>query len=256
LVRIALFSDIHGNPIALDAVLRDIEDQGGVDEYWVLGDIVAIGHDPAAVVERLMVLPRIRGLAGNTERYVLTGRLPVGRSVVASDPSRLHDFAVAARSFAWTEGHLAGRGLLGWVAALPTELRAVLPDGTRLLAVHATPRRDDGEGLRARHSDAELSKELDGCGADLVTAGHTHRPFTRTISGIQVVNLGSVSNPVTDDTRASYFILGAEPSGYELIHRWVELPIQEIVAAIDQSHFPGRVWLRGHWEGKVADRFA
>ena len=38
-----LQSDIHGNPIALDAVLADIQDQGGVDSCWVLGDIVAIG---------------------------------------------------------------------------------------------------------------------------------------------------------------------------------------------------------------------
>ena len=46
-------SDIHGNPIALDAVLADIEATGGVDEHWVLGDIVALGHDPVGVLERL-----------------------------------------------------------------------------------------------------------------------------------------------------------------------------------------------------------
>jgi hypothetical protein len=37
-MRIALLSDIHGNPLALDAVLADIEAPGGVDMYWVLGD--------------------------------------------------------------------------------------------------------------------------------------------------------------------------------------------------------------------------
>src|SRR5690242_6318503 len=37
-MRMALLSDIHGNPIALDAVLKDIAAQGGVDSYWILGD--------------------------------------------------------------------------------------------------------------------------------------------------------------------------------------------------------------------------
>ena len=46
-MRLALLSDVHGNPIALDAVLKDIAAQGGADRYWVLGDLVAIGYDPA-----------------------------------------------------------------------------------------------------------------------------------------------------------------------------------------------------------------
>ena len=41
-MRVALLSDIHGNSIALDAVLADIEHAGGVDEYWALGDLVAL----------------------------------------------------------------------------------------------------------------------------------------------------------------------------------------------------------------------
>lgn len=56
-MRIALFSDIYGNAIALDAVLAAIARQGGVDEYWVLGDLVAVGPQPIQVLERLTALP-------------------------------------------------------------------------------------------------------------------------------------------------------------------------------------------------------
>ena len=56
-MRVAVLSDIHGNSIALDAVLEDIEDRGGVDEYWLLGDYVAIGPDPVGVIRRLLALP-------------------------------------------------------------------------------------------------------------------------------------------------------------------------------------------------------
>jgi len=37
-MRIALLADIHGNSLALEAVLKDIETRGGVDGYWILGD--------------------------------------------------------------------------------------------------------------------------------------------------------------------------------------------------------------------------
>ena len=40
--EIALLSDIHGNTTALEAVLADAR-QLGVDEYWLLGDILMPG---------------------------------------------------------------------------------------------------------------------------------------------------------------------------------------------------------------------
>ena len=43
--RLALVSDVHGNVVALDAVLTDLSDQAPVDEIWALGDLVAIGPD-------------------------------------------------------------------------------------------------------------------------------------------------------------------------------------------------------------------
>ena len=49
-MRIALLSDIHGNAHALDAVLEDAACTGA-ELVWVLGDLVAIGPDPVAVLE-------------------------------------------------------------------------------------------------------------------------------------------------------------------------------------------------------------
>ena len=75
-MRIALLSDIHGNPIALDAVLRDIAEQGGINRILVLGDLVALGHDPVGVLERLKQLPNVYCTRGNTDRYVTTDNFP------------------------------------------------------------------------------------------------------------------------------------------------------------------------------------
>ncbi len=57
-MKIALLADIHGNDIALEQVLLDIDQQDGVDAYWVLGDLVAIGISPVAVLGRLHTAQR------------------------------------------------------------------------------------------------------------------------------------------------------------------------------------------------------
>ena len=56
-MRLAILSDIHGNSLALDAVLADIQSQGEVDEYWVLGDFSALGYDPVTPLETISALP-------------------------------------------------------------------------------------------------------------------------------------------------------------------------------------------------------
>jgi len=71
-MRIALLSDIHGNSLALDAVLADIATVG-VDGYWILGDIVALGPDPVGVLQRLSTLQNCYFIRGNTDRYLVTG---------------------------------------------------------------------------------------------------------------------------------------------------------------------------------------
>jgi len=76
MTTIALLSDIHGNPIALDAVLEDIQQQGGADQYWILGDLAAIGHDPVGTLEKLARLPNATFVRGNTDRYLVTGERP------------------------------------------------------------------------------------------------------------------------------------------------------------------------------------
>ena len=76
-MRVAILSDEHGNSITLDAVLADVAARGGADRFLVLGDLVAIGHDPIGVLERLTALPDVRFVQGNTDRFVVTGQRPV-----------------------------------------------------------------------------------------------------------------------------------------------------------------------------------
>ncbi len=45
-MRYAIISDIHSNLAAFQAVLHDIDERGGVERIWCLGDIVGYGPDP------------------------------------------------------------------------------------------------------------------------------------------------------------------------------------------------------------------
>ncbi len=250
-MRIALLSDIHGNAIALDAVLADIQAFGGVDAYWVLGDLVAIGPHPVEVLERLSKLPNASFVRGNTDRYTVTGDRPSPTTEqVRADLSLLPVLVDVAHSFAWTQGAITSAGWLSWLDGLPLERRLVLPDGARLLGVHASPGRDGGHGVNPALSGAELESLVDGCGADVVCVGHTHWAMNVKVGRVRLVNLGSVSNPCPPDLRASYVVLSANDSCHSLWHRRVDYDRDAVIADVTRIKHPAGDYIIGLMRGQ------
>ena len=123
-MRLVILSDIHGNPIALDAVQADIQSQEEVDAYWVLGDFAALGYDPVTPLEKITALPHASFTRGNTDRYVVTGDLPVQPEKALEDPALLPEVIEAVRSFSWTRGYLSAAG---WLAARRTWSSSGIP---------------------------------------------------------------------------------------------------------------------------------
>jgi predicted phosphodiesterase len=73
--------------------------------------------------------------------------------------------------------------------------RLRLPDGTRVLGVHASPPADDGPGIGPDIPDGQLSRLLAGCAADVVIGGHTHLVTDRLVGRIRALNPGSTGIP-------------------------------------------------------------
>lgn len=255
-MRIALLSDIHGNCIALEAVLSDIEQRGGADAVWILGDLVAIGHDPVGVLECLSALPNVRCARGNTDRYVCTGeRPPPTLDQVWEDPESLLVLLEVEGTFSWTQGAITQGGWLEWLERLPLELREILPDGTHCLGVHAAPGTDDGPGVHPGMSETDLRTLLDHCQADLILVGHTHWPMVCRAAGRHVVNVGSVSNPLPPDLRAGYAVLHADESGYDLHYRRVDYDRDAVIAALKRLRLPGAGFVVKHMCGQVRPHY-
>jgi predicted phosphodiesterase len=251
-MRVAILSDIHGNTIALDAVLADIERQGGVDGYWILGDFAALGYAPVGVLERISQLPGLVCTRGNTDRYLVTGERPFPSiSDAQSDPNLIPKIVEMNASFAWTQGAVTTTGWLDWLANLPLEFRITLPDGTQFLGVHAAPGTDDGPGLYPALAEADITATLASTQANLICVGHTHEVMDVVVNGRHLINLGSVSNPKAPDLRASYALLTADPHGHIIEHHYVEYDREAVIAALEVVRHPGRTFISKFMRGEI-----
>jgi predicted phosphodiesterase len=182
-MRIAVIADIHGNLIALEAILADIAKETP-DLIVDLGDCVSGPLWPRETLELLATL-NAHTVRGNHDRQVATH---APETIGASDR--------------YAHGELEVRHL-ELLKALPT-CRQVAPD---ILAFHATPYQDDVylmddvvEGRLVRAGITDIEKRLGPTTARLILCGHSHRPdAVRLSNGTLIVNPGSVGCPAYDD---------------------------------------------------------
>lgn len=204
--RIALFSDVHANLPALDAVLADAE-AAGVQERYCLGDLVGYGPDPEAVVDRVRSLgiPTVRG---NYDRGVggLTGECGCyyATSQQAADGEASYEFTTNA----------LGNLDRAWLFGLPDEIRFE-HGSARVLLAHGSPRKIN-EYLTPDRTDELLARLAVEAGADVICVGHVHQAYHRAVplatAFAHYVNAGSVGKPKDGDSRACWVevVLGTE----------------------------------------------
>lgn len=231
-MKIAILSDIHGNDVALQAVLKDLAGQGGADHIIVGGDLFVYGPTPHQVLHTLQRLPNAHILLGNTDRYLLQASYP---PVMPDDRWQ----SALLSSFRWAAYQLDGEGMR-FLAALPPS-QVIQAGGRQLLAVHGSPRSDE-EGFTLKTRDDELHGMSIAPQTAIIACAHTHVPMERTIGGVQVVNAGSVGLPFDGDPSASYALIaeladgGSHPARVEL--RRVAYDVEETVRQLYAAGHP------------------
>jgi predicted phosphodiesterase len=233
-MRVAVFSDVHGNLTALEAVLADIEQQA-VDTIVFAGDLCVAGPRPAECLERVQQLG-ILAVYGNTDHWMLG---------IAAPPDRVKSIC------AWSLSKLNEKQQ-AWLRAAPLSHR-ISPTSKisdDLLIVHANlkdpywlifPSEEDQLARygRIRQPDSDLDEWLAGTEAAVLAYGHLHIPSIRHWGNLVLANISSVNIPSDDDPRAKYGLLSWANGRWHIEHRRVEYDVQLEIVAIKQAQPPG-----------------
>lgn len=187
-LRIALFSDIHGNLTGLRAVLAAISGWGGADLRIAAGDLIG-GESATDEVLDLLREHDVRLVRGDSDTEEKLIRL---EAQAEAHPGSTRSPASWYRAMRlWIEANLSvsGRELLN---ALPLSLTVEAAPGQRLYVCHASPR-SVGDRVCAPEAPAEIVRQaFDGAEAEVVAFGHAHTPFVRLLDGRPYVNVASV----------------------------------------------------------------
>ncbi|MEW6270214.1 MAG: metallophosphoesterase family protein [Thermodesulfobacteriota bacterium] len=237
-MRIALISDLHGNEVALRAVLADAE-RARADRIICLGDVATLGPRPNEVIAILRELG-CPCIVGNHDAFLLEPRLVEGYT----------DAAVVLEAIEWCRAQLTADEIAFLRSFVPTAEVPLDSAGT-LFLFHGSPR-SHTEDLLATMPPEELDEALGGVAGTVLAGGHTHLQMLRQHDGRLLVNPGSVGMPFKEYvggrtptvlSHAEYAIVEVERGVVGIDLRRVPLERAALRAAAEASGNPFRAML-------------
>ena len=232
-MKIAVLSDIHGNLLALESVLDDIQNQD-CKKILFLGDYALAGPEPSDTVNFCIALSQkenIEMIQGNTDKMIAEYSEDVYNTMKKGAP--------AMASALKQEAETLTPNQINFLANLP-EQKELTIDGIKILMVHGSPRRNN-EDIMPDTPLEKVEEMLQGTDADLILCGHTHIPCGFQTSNNQtVVNDGSVGRPFTENPDACYAIINTNEDGsFEVEHRFVKYDNLQASKTLAQRTFDG-----------------
>lgn len=208
-MKIALFSDIHANLPALEAVFEDME-RRHPDAVYCLGDLVGYAPWPNDVIAEI----RRRGIptiAGNYDQGIGLHGDDCGCAYKTDNEKDM-----GAVSISYTN-EIVKDDARQYLRTLPVHLMVKFDLGVErfnLLLVHGSPRKIN-EYLFEDRPDISFLRMMQQAEADIMAFGHTHKPYYKQLieesqNGKHyrhVINIGSVGKPKDGDPRACYVML-------------------------------------------------
>lgn len=236
-MRLAIFSDIHGNLVALDAVLADWE-QSPPDQVVCLGDAIQGGPQPAQVVARLRALG-CPVVLGNADDFLLKGPASIGETV-SPERQRMLD---AVRD--WSLSQLSPADL-DFIARFQPTVELDLGEGRSLLCFHGSPA-SFNDVILPNTPDAEVLTLLGAYQPRFMCGGHTHVQHLRRLGDSFYFNPGAVGFAYNHDQDeagfranawAEYAVLSVDGARLSLDFRRVPYDPALIIAAHQSSGRP------------------
>lgn len=178
---VGLLADIHGNALALDAVL-EAADRAGVERLLVAGDLVGYYFAPSRVLD-LLGPWTMQAVKGNHEEMLASVR--ADRVLLAKLEERYGSGLRAALE-------QLNVAQLDELTNLPrtSEMRL---ERCSILICHGAPW--DTNAYLYPDTPAEILERCAVPTLDVVVMGHTHYPMLRVVGETVLVNPGSVGQP-------------------------------------------------------------
>ena len=242
-MRIALITDIHGNRVALEAVLADLRAQAP-DRVVCLGDVAALGPEPGATIEILRDL-KCPVVMGNTDDALLD---PTD-TVPEDADDRLRKIVDIHR---WSSAQLSDSER-DFVRSFVPTFELPLEGARKLLCCHGSPGSYD-DLIVSSTPEEEVQSMLADFEADLFAGGHTHLAMLRRMQSTTFVNPGSVGIPYTGPMRTSkmtsrgeYVIVTVADDGFAFDFRSVPFDMAAVHEAARRADIPHLEWWLDWW---------
>lgn len=237
---LGIISDIHGNTVALEAVLADAKKQG-VEEFICLGDVANVGPKPKDTL-RIVKSLNCPVVLGNTDAWLLKPRTLDKVVKITKDTPIILDIEK------WTSSQLDATEK-DFIGSWPMNKKFKYK-GVSIIAFHATPS-DFNTMVLPSTCDAEVDEYFRGFEAELFIHGHTHSQYLRKYRGSRIMNPGSVGLPYMNlgeksimPTFAEYAILGVEGGQANIRFRRIRYQLQDILEMLKGSDMPHKdKWL-------------
>ena len=220
MVKIGVFSDVHNNLPALDAVLTELE-QRGCEQFICCGDLIGIGPYPEATVQRLMTLPNLTSVSGNHDRYLAEGLPTVFPNGEGMDREEMLHHR-------WEHRQLSAESA-AFLKSLPLSTELIL-EGKRICIAHY-PMDDSGRYLPIR------PEEITPC-ADIFLHGHDHQRSISRLKGKWIVNPGSLGCPGRDKNIARAAVLTIDGTEAHVEALDVSYDAASVVREINRLNYP------------------
>jgi len=232
---LAVFSDVHGNAIALDAVRAAVR-SAKPDAVLVAGDLVMNGPDPAATVDGLRELEAEGALIvqGNTDVAV------ADFDYAAAFPQLTDGVPETIRAAAAWAHDALGAERLDWLRRLPAE-RRLWVDDTLVLVTHASPGSQTAGFEQALDASVVLER-LSRTDARVICCGHTHQPEVRDFGWKMIVNDGSAGYVFDGDPTASWALVEIDGEDVQPEIRRTAFDALAVANAISARGLPGDVY--------------
>jgi putative phosphoesterase len=184
-----VLSDVHGNALALSAVLAEVNDAG--PDLIVFGGDLTWGPLPEETL-RLVDALSIPALfvRGNAERALLE---PDEEPTERADWLREHHSPAA----------------LAFLATFAEQLSIEIEGLGRVRFCHGSPRSDE-ELVTPETAAERIRAAVAGVEERTIVSAHTHLQFDRRVAGVRTINPGSVGMPYEGRPGAFWALLGLD----------------------------------------------